>query len=252
MDWSRAKTILLISFLFVNLVLGYQLLVRDMKQGELVVDTEEIAKETNQLLLEKNITVPNGIPKDTPKLKEVTMKLNSAYDKDEVIKLKSPVDASSFMDQIIPREQSVNMDIPHLEEYQFDSVVSKPNLYVMNQIYEGLPLFDVTIQLIEQEGRITSYRQAYAEVDPANDEKEAAPQKVISPYIAISNLAENILPNDTVIIDIKLGYYGRQFDSPILYLIPYWRVATSTNKIYYIHGFTGAIEQDVNKADSNR
>jgi len=249
MDWSRAKTILLISFLFVNIVLGYQLLAREMKQGEPVVNAEEIAKETTRLLQEKNITVPNGIPKEAPKLKEITMKLNSSYNKDEIVKFKTPVHVSSFMNQIIPREHSAKMDIPRLEEYQFDSAVSKPNAYVMNQIYEGLPLFDVTIQLIEQEGQITSYRQAYAEIDTTNDEKEAVEQKVISPYIAISNLAEKILPSDTVIDDIKLGYHGQQFDSPILYLIPHWRVTTSSKKAYYIHAFTGAIEstQDVGK-----
>lgn len=260
MDWSRAKTILVLSFLFLNLILGYQLVVREMKQSELALDVEEIAKETNRLLMEKNISVPNGIPKEAPKLKEITMKLNSDYKSDQTIMLKSPVHVSSFMKKIIPRELSVKMDIPRLEEYQFDSIVSKPGTYVMNQMYGDLPLFDVTIQLLEHDGQITSYRQAYAEVDLGNEQKDIVEQKVISPYIAIRSLAEkeNLLTNGTTIMDIKLGYHGQQFDSPILYLMPYWRVTTIMDgvyKIYYIHAFNGGIEapqEDTNKTDSNR
>lgn len=248
MDWGRAKTILLLSFLFLNIILGYQLWTREMKEVELAVDTDEIIEETNRLLIARNIQTPNGIPKEAPKLKEITFRLSDAYKSDVMRTLPTPIHFSQFMEKLLPREQAVRLDIPRIEEYQFDAIASKQGVYVMHQQYGHYPLFDVKLELIEENGQIMGYKQAYAEFDQGSEQKDLKEQKVILAHIAIRSLVENYLDSGTVITDIRLGYHGQQFDSPILYMMPYWRVATSTGEIYYIHAFDGAVEAPQNEA----
>lgn len=247
MDWGRAKTILLLSFLFLNVILGYQLWMREMKEVELAVDTEEIIEETNRMLVARNIQTPNGIPAEAPKLKEITLRLSDAYKSDVMRMLPTPIHFSQFMEKLLPREQAIRLDIPRIEEYQFDAIASKRGVYVMHQQYGSFPLFDVKLELVEEDGQIIGYKQAYAEIEQGSEQKDLKEQKVIFAHIAIRSLAENYLDSGTVITDIRLGYHGQQFDSPILYMMPYWRVATSTGETYYIHGFDGSVEAPQNE-----
>ncbi|WP_442602483.1 two-component system regulatory protein YycI [Paenibacillus sp. KN14-4R] len=237
MDWGRAKTILIFSFVILNMILGYQLWARELKQTDLVIDTAEQIEETNRLLASKNITLAVDMPKEVPKLKELTLKYNDENMKTgEIKKLKTPVEVSAFMNKLMTREQAMKMEIPWMEKYQYDPVVSKDNLYIMNQMFEQLPLFDVRLELYEENGEITSYRQSYVEAEADAGQKS---QKVFPAYIAIRSLIENYLTEGTTIVDIRLGYHGPPFDSQTRYMVPYWRVATNRTPVYYIPALTG-------------
>jgi len=247
MDWSRAKTILILSFLLLNILLGYQLWTRDMQEAELVVDMEEMIDETNRLLLIRNIRVPNGMPKDTPKLKEITVRLSDTVREDKVRLLESPIRFEAFSDKLLSRDYVIKFGIPRMEYYQFDSISSEQGVYVLNQLYEQIPLFDVRLELVEENGSIIGYKQRYAEADPgaeARDPKGAAEeeQKVISSYVAVRKIAETYLPEGTTIVDVRLGYHGQQFDSPTMYMLPYWRVVTQQGDVLYVNALNGAFE----------
>ncbi|WJH36200.1 two-component system regulatory protein YycI [Paenibacillus sp. CC-CFT747] len=54
--------------------------------------------------------------------------------------------------------------VNHAEQYELDPAASKEGLQVMNQMYDKLPLFDITLQLMEQKGKLTGYKQTYVEV----------------------------------------------------------------------------------------
>ncbi|MCR8642976.1 two-component system regulatory protein YycI [Paenibacillus sp. N1-5-1-14] len=237
MDWGRAKTILIFSFVILNLILGYQLWAREIKQTDLVVDTAEQIEEVNRLLASKNITLAVDMPKEVPKLKELTLKFNDDNMKTgDVTKLKTPIPVSSFMNKLMTREQAMKMEIPGIEQYQYDSIKRKDNVYVMNQTYGQLPLFDVNLELYEENGDITGYRQTHVEVEE-NAEQKA--QKIFPAYTVIRNLIDTYLTEGTTIVDIRLGYHGPPFDSQTRYVAPYWRVATNKTPIYYIPALTG-------------
>lgn len=80
MDWSKAKTILIVAFLVTNLILGYVLLSSD-KQVESTLKKDFIEDVTN-LLNKKNILIDTEIPKDIPSLNtlNVEYEIMGTYD----------------------------------------------------------------------------------------------------------------------------------------------------------------------------
>jgi regulatory protein YycI of two-component signal transduction system YycFG len=239
MDWGRAKTILILSFLFLNMILGYQLWTGKSKQTELASDTTSLVEELNQVLRSKNIRLAEDLPKDVPKLKEITVKFDDSFRASETISLHNPTTMTSILAKGADKDTQGRMEIPKIEKYQFDPITSHDGVFILNQMYETLPMFEVKVELNETEGKITSYRQAYVEVESGGDQKE---QKVIPAQLAVRSLVENYLMEGSVITDIRLGYHGQLYNSQTQYMVPSWRVAVGNNDIYYVQAFNGAVE----------
>jgi regulatory protein YycI of two-component signal transduction system YycFG len=240
-DWSRAKTILILSFLFLNAVLGYQLWTGKVKQTGLASDMTGMIEDTKRLLRQKNIQAPADFPKEAPKLKGITVKYDDSFKSNQKVPLQNHFKLNMYLTRNTYRDIASRMEIRKLSEYQYDAVASKQGVYIFNQMHSGLPMFDVKLELFEENGEITSYRQEYAEVDPGagGDQKE---QKVIPAYIAVRSLIDNYQLDGAVITSIRLGYHGQMFNSQPQYMVPTWRVVLGNGDMYYIHGFNGAVE----------
>ena len=75
MNWSRAKTILICSFLMLNMILGFQLWSTNRSnQTEISLDTSGTIEELNRALHSKNIRLADELPTDVTKLKVITVK----------------------------------------------------------------------------------------------------------------------------------------------------------------------------------
>jgi regulatory protein YycI of two-component signal transduction system YycFG len=238
MDWGRAKTILILSFLFLNMILGYQLWNGKSKSTESMSDATVVMEELNQVLRSKNIRIAQEVPRDVPKLKEITVKFDENIKAAEKIPLRTPTTMTSILAKGAGKDQS-RLEIPNLDRYQFDAITSQDGVFVLNQLFDSLPMFEVKMELYETEGKITSYRQAYVEVESGGDQKE---QKVIPAQLAIRSLVENYLLQGSVITDIRLGYHGQLYNSQTQYMVPSWRVAVGNGDIYYVQAFNGAVE----------
>jgi regulatory protein YycI of two-component signal transduction system YycFG len=241
MDWSRAKTVLIWAFLFLNVLLGYQLW---MDELNLNTFTENAAKrdEMNRLLALKDIRVVASIPEGTPVLSEITVSLQTGEQPEEPKPLKAPFPLSTLSDLTLIRG-SLSKDIPNVDDYQPDpyaSIAGNP-AYVMNQLHGELPMFEMRIELFAKEDTIATYRYAYSEVEQANESQTKA-QEVLSAYIVLGSLAENYLPKGAVLSDVRLGYHGPIFESETQVLAPYWRIVLSTGETYYVHAVNGAVE----------
>lgn len=241
MDWGRAKTILILSFLFLNIMLGYQLWTTRWGQTGTESDTAFIIEETSKLLASKNIQLKvEEVPKDAPKLKSFTVQFDEASRNAEKVPLDSPLKWSSPFSKNLARELTSRSSVRYADQYAFDPVRSGNGVYVFNQLVDKIPLFDVTLQLYEENGQITGYKQAYVEVQSGGEQQE---QKVISAYTAIRSLAENYLPEGTVIVDVKLGYHGPNFDSETQYMLPFWRITPEEGNPYYVQAYNGEVEE---------
>ncbi|UJF33344.1 two-component system regulatory protein YycI [Paenibacillus hexagrammi] len=153
--------------------------------------------------------------------------------------MKQPLNRSSIMGKGAGKELQARSGIPHFEAYELDSVTSKDRVYSFYQTYEELPLFDVRLQLYEDNGEITSYQQAYVEVESGVDQKE---QKLISAQLAVRSLVENYLSEGSIITDVRLGYHGQLYNSQTQPMFPHWRVTIDNGDIYYLQAFNGAVE----------
>jgi len=238
MDWSRAKTILILSFFLLNLMLGYQLWTTRSDLLEFDASTASASEEIQRLIKSKNIQITTELPNEAPRLKEIVVQFDEKLTSDKLIPLESPFKYSPLLGKGTPKDAAAKAAIPYMDKYQYDPVLSSSGKYVFHELYGSFPMFEVELELHEQNGLITAYKQKYAEVKSENDQKE---QKVISSYTVLRSLIENYFPNGTVISSIKLGYHGQTFDSQTMFLVPYWRVVGNGER-YYVHALSGAVD----------
>lgn len=247
MEWSRAKTILIVTFVILNGLLGYQLWANSSDFAGAYFERAEIRDVTQQQLREKNIRLEAAIPEGTPRLKEVTALLTIS--KDLAVKLeKKP--ARPNMEPGAKPPQLVGIE--HLGAYQLDQPMSSQNHLIYNQMVGEWPMFEVNLQLFINNGQIIAYTQRYVEMMPSEQqdvdaaeeaETETVVPRVISAHRAVGFLAERYLKENAVITDVQLGYHGQAYEADTQVLAPKWRVALEDGAVYYIHAVNGAVEQ---------
>ncbi|NOV02730.1 two-component system regulatory protein YycI [Paenibacillus planticolens] len=250
MNWSRAKTILICSFLMLNMILGFQLWSTNRSnQTEISLDTSGTIEEMNRALQSKNIRLTDELPTDVTKMKVITVKYDDSIKPGEEKALKTPISMSALLGKGASKEVQAQSEIPNFNLYQFDSEVRKKGVYVFDQLYGKLPLFDVTVELNEENGEITSYRQAYVEVESGVEQTE---QKLIPAQLAVRSLVDNYLSEGSIITEVRLGYHGQPYNSQTQPMFPHWRITVDNGDardIYYLQAFNGAVESPQKGSD---
>jgi regulatory protein YycI of two-component signal transduction system YycFG len=239
MDWSRAKTILLISFLLLNVLLGYQLWSDRMGPLGNTSNELEASPEFEQIMAIKNIVLNTEVPKETPKMREIDVKVMPSDGEPALVALSTPIQADELEDRTTLKN-AISKHIPDGANYQLDDFDSQGDIHVLHQLQGIYPLFDVKLELIEENGTIRSYRQLHAEVIPGKADKE---EKVLTGFTAIELLVEKYLKVGSHIVDVQLGYHGQTFEADTRVLAPYWRVVTDQGDRFFVHAITGAVEE---------
>ncbi|WP_281883335.1 two-component system regulatory protein YycI [Paenibacillus sp. YYML68] len=240
MDWGRAKTILILSFLLLNVVLGFQLSTSRTELLELGVNPDsQVMEELQQLLKLKNIQVPADIPKEKQKLKEIVARFDDYHEVERPIPVPTPFKFDPLINKGTFTDMLAKTGIPNTDSYQFDPVTSDTSTFVFHQLYGSLPMFEAQLKLFEKDGMVTSYQQGYVRIMSEGTQPE---QSVISPYIALRSLVENYLEPGTVITGVRLGYHGQLYNSQTLYMVPTWRISLGNGDLYWVHAINGAVE----------
>ncbi|PYI52413.1 two-component system regulatory protein YycI [Paenibacillus flagellatus] len=243
MDWSRAKTIFILSFLALNVLLGYELWIGKWNViGESKQSSADVEQELNRILVNRGIKMTAEVPKDSPKMREIVVKWVDGETYGRKITLSEPIRYNLFLSKGSLKDLA-SRAIPKIESYAYDRITSKDGMFMMNQMIGEYPLFDVNLELYVTNGEVTGYRQAFAELDTASESKEE--RKVISAHTVLRTLAEKYLPSGSVVTDVRIGYHGQFFDTEkwsTLPAFPAWRVALENGDIYYVHAFRGDVE----------
>ena len=243
MDWSRAKTVLIWAFLFLNILLGYQLWMDELNLNSF---TQNAARrdEMNRLLDLKEIRLDAVVPEGTPALSEITVSLSGAGTSDLPMPLNALLTQQSLTDVTRVRD-ALNAVVPNAGEYEPDPFAPKEGavVYVMNQVHGELPMFEMRLELYgAEDGTVTGYRYLSAKRETPGNAPPPQGQEVLSAYVVLGTLAETYLPQGAVIADVRLGYHGPIFESETQVLAPYWRVVLQTGETYYVHAVNGAVE----------
>ena len=241
MDWSRAKSVLILAFLVLNIMLGYQLWMDELNLSNFSKNAAK-REEMSRLLDLKNIQLQTMVPEAMPVLNDITVSLQVSSQEMEWQPLDRPIPVTVLSDQA-QLLSALQQQLPMVDEYETDRRVpgSSGTMMIMNQLYDGLPMFPIKLELSGQGSLLTLFRVLYVKVEPAEGE-EPIGQEVLSAYTVLGNLAEYYLPQDSVVTDIRLGYHGPIFESETQVLAPYWRVMLKTGETYYVHAVTGAVE----------
>ncbi|MEX1029016.1 MAG: two-component system regulatory protein YycI [Paenibacillaceae bacterium] len=239
MDWSRAKTILLISFLLLNLLLGYQLWYDKMSPTGNTSDVLEATPEFEQIMASKDIVLATEVPKETPKLREIDVRVMPSDGEPSIVVLATPFQVTELQDKT-SLKNAISKQIPDGASYQLDDFDTQGDIHVLHQLHDIYPMFDVKLELGEVKGVIRTYKQMHAEVLSGKADKE---DKVLTGFTAIELLVEKYLKAGSHIVDVELGYHGQTFDAETRVLAPYWRIVTEQGDRFFVHAITGAVEE---------
>ncbi|MFF2483544.1 two-component system regulatory protein YycI [Paenibacillus sp. NPDC058071] len=241
MDWGRAKNVLILTFLLLNILLGYQLWGDIREQLNANKNTAELPPETLTIMKQKRIELDATLPLDTPKLRDLTYQLqNGGSDRQDTVQLKMPVDSRIIFTEKDLLNQ-LGGQIPDLAQYRFDLLMSTDQVFVLYKMVDNHPMFDVRLELYYSNQKITAYKQMRVEVLGSGEAKE---QTVLPASKAVAPFIERNLPNGSIIRDIQLGYHGQTFDTDTQVSAPYWRVVLEDGLVYYIHAISGEVAQD--------
>lgn len=236
MDWGKAKTILILSFLLLNGLLGYQLWFHNMNILGSGTEETESANEIEELLRDRGIRLEKEIPKETPKVPDII--LYNTEGEPPVLVLDPPISTNSLINRN-DLQSTLAMRIPNSEEYRLDEVLSGNGLYIFHQLYKDLPMFEINLELHAEAGLVETYKQHYVDVFYGNNREDL---RVLPAYKAVEFLAENYLRRGSTIVEVQLGYHGQSYNSDTQYLAPKWRIAMLDGTIYYIHALNGEVE----------
>jgi len=249
MDWGRAKSVLIIAFLLLNMVLGYQLWMEWRERIDSAVDWTSLPPEAQQAMSSKGIRVEAEIPTETPEmLEQLTYSLKETPTSGTGARIMlnpQPNTRVVYFDEEL--ETALGSVIPELNQYHLYSLGSGDGVFVLNRTFDGWPIFDINIEFYYSEQKITAYRQDVVESLSPEDSKR---QKVLPATMAVAKLIASYLPAGSTIREIQLGYHGQIFDSEIQLAAPSWRVLLDDGEVYYVNAISGEVVTDKEKTGS--
>ncbi|PTM56872.1 two-component system regulatory protein YycI [Desmospora activa] len=235
MDWSKAKTILILAFLALNLFLAGQLLEAQKEQSEDRNSTESTKRELNQLAQDKGITIlPVDRPTNAPQVAYL-----EATPTDTATKWTAEPDGSSsktWNPPTIPVEDW-KKQVENWRDYRYHADDSNPVQRVYYQYWRDRPLFDASLTVQVEEGLISAIRFTHFAIEQNN----AAQPGVTADTALLSLIESGKLSKGETITAVELGYHGSSYEATVRVLSPVWRIQTD-KKVYYVNAITGVSE----------
>lgn len=254
MDWRRTKTIFIVTFLIIDLFLGYQLLEKKNENRMEMIKTAPIEEQLEYAA----ITYPK-LPDSPDKMAHISGEMH-VFTKEELTQLhedKVTITYASENRQIIghiddpflmpPTDEKVDTffheHLLYSDEYVLRNL-PEGSIY-LTQVYNDRPLFhsntDIGGQVnvtLDDELNVERYKQSYLDMRSQGNEKE-----ILSALEAVYKLYEkDELQYKDEITDIELGYYSL-FQGDVQVFAPTWYVEVNKTRYYFVNAITSKIYQ---------
>ncbi|MEH7414032.1 two-component system regulatory protein YycI [Neobacillus drentensis] len=262
MDWSKIKTIFIITFLILDVYLLFQFMkIRDANKYEVITETSiEDKLKADEI---KYVELPKTPIKDqylSAKPKTFT-KADMAKLKDQratnvepsstlVVTLDNPIQLGSKF-QPADLASFLKEDILYGDHYQFWEKDDKKHTITYFQQYESYPLYEningMITFTVNEDNQITSYQQTYLE----EVQKLTAKEELLPPLKAIETLHQKgILKPKSKITKIELGYSTLIQLAASQALAPTWRIVVNDKESLFVNAFEGQIIEFNSKENS--
>lgn len=246
MDWSRAKTILIISFTLLNVLLGYQLWVSWNEQNRANAVSAQTVEELNQLLAAEQIQMQGVLPVDLPKMGYLEMEV-TRMDEDWQ-RLSPAIDISRDEGRKDDITAALQSQIDALPDYELDEVALENKHWIYYQSVKQFPIYVAPIELKQENNKLTSYRQVSVKI--ISKERVST---VVSAHAALKTAVETqLIPAGSTIEEVRLGYIGQLKLQEPQFLVPVWRILAKGNEPLYINALTGGIESEGERLEQGR
>ncbi|MBN8202128.1 MULTISPECIES: two-component system regulatory protein YycI [Bacillaceae] len=256
MDWSKIKTIFILTFLVLDIYLMYEFF--KLKEAS---EFEPIAQASLEKQLKSaDITFEEPLPKSNPKDRYLRAKPVEFDIEDlegdtrlegqeititEGTTLNSVLDESiKISDKFSPSELSafIKNRVLYGEQYRFWEKPENSNKITYYQEFEGKMFYmnlngELTFYL-NDENEIVSYKQTLLTKIESKEESE----KVIQPIKAVETLYKNgSLQPKSKITNVELGYFTFVHLSSSQLLTPAWRFVINDEENLFVDAFEGKI-----------
>ncbi|NLM51404.1 MAG: hypothetical protein GX197_01055 [Firmicutes bacterium] len=277
MDLSKAKTLLIVAFLGLNIFLGYKVWTnpKSLRQGHVL--TNEQIEEARDLLQAYGFHLQTSIPKQIPQLallhvarytRPLSFWLNIFFPECEVqersigqerlyacehgilmifdngrVTYKAKDSPTTIMEssKALAERYLREKNLWH-HSLRFDQVITegvKENFRFI-QTYQGFPLFFCVTEVYLVDGSVTDVK--IDRVVPLRFAQQEV--TVISALTAIEKFVAEGAQHFTnkTIVDISLGYYSQDYNASRWEVAPVWRIAAADGKAFYVNAFSGETE----------
>jgi len=239
MDWTKAKSILIVALLVTNLVLISAYFLQNNGQKN---DDREMQDVTVKLLEQKNIFVNTDIPKEHPRMAKLTVrydKMNETAVEEQLAAQKALPDHEPTDDELISMTtEFITKCNLMTENVTFDSIDRKgPDILVTYKNYiKGIAIEDSYIVCTVRDGKIVDFKRHWLNpVETGSIEKEVIPAGAA----LIKFMGENSANEKIYLEGISLVYWldSSAFDaeSPVTdTAFPAWKITYNNGKCRYI------------------
>ncbi|EIT86099.1 hypothetical protein A374_07256 [Fictibacillus macauensis ZFHKF-1] len=261
MDWKSTKTIFILSFLILNIFLGYQLSVKLQQNNIQYIADLPLEKqlEDNNINYKDELpdykakqTLISGqrapfSPADLNTSKEVKLDKDKSANDMLVYSLKKPlkVTESNVVDEV---SAFLKEEVYRGNEYSFYKKDTTSKTVWFTQSYDGKPiLFDSKSKDMpggmvkfhwNDTGEVRGFEQTFLSIY-----RQGTPQEIISPMKAIGRLFKTgYLSNGEKIKKVQLGYYSLANVEDVQVYVPTWSVETE-NGHYLVNATDSSIQQ---------
>jgi regulatory protein YycI of two-component signal transduction system YycFG len=255
MDWSKIKTIFILTFLILDVYLLFQFMkIRDANKYEVITEAsfeEKLKADEIQYV---------DLPKDPIKAQYLSAKPKT-FTIDEINKLKgqkavlrgtgttlfATLEKSlQISSKFEPAELSTFLknNVLFGDDYQFGEKSDKDKTITYYQLSENFPLYKningMIIFRVDKDNQIVSYEQTYLE----SMDKKIAKEEILSPLKAIETLHQKgMLKPKSKITKIELGYSTLIQLAASQVLAPTWRFEVNGKESLFVNAFEGQIIQ---------
>lgn len=253
MDWSKTKTIFIITFLLLNSFLWYQLLEKKNSTKISVLSEATLQERLNEMniLLEVEISDENSKGTHISGKREAFLEKNiNALQKQEVVLIDEETIVSQLYEPFSlmrthlenDLEQFLNEYVLFGEEYRFGGWSEELRQAVFFQTYEGITVYShdggQLILQMDEDYQITNYHQRYLAIH-----RQGREQEMLSGVKAVEILFnEKLIPAGSLITQVELGYYSLFRPLGDVYVLaPMWSVRIDDHH-YLVNAIDGAIQ----------
>lgn len=239
MDWTKAKTILIVALVVTNLVLIATYFAQNSRFEN---DEKEMEAVTIRLLEEKNIFVETDIPEERPRMAKLTVRYDT-LDEDAVNKqmagqIPLPPEEQTPENYVAMAEEFIEKCGLMTENVTFDSIKqSQDEIRVIFKNYiGGIAIEDSHITCTIKDGRITAFDRYWLNPVEVNDTEMEVTTAVAA---LIRFMSETTEEEKIHVEDITLVYWldSSVFDaeSPVTdTAFPAWRITYNQGKVAHI------------------
>lgn len=257
MDWSKIKTIFILTFLVLDIYLMYEFFkLKDSSQYEYSTETStEKRLKADEI---EYVDLPKNNLKDTYLSAKPKNFNNEDIEALEKTKLKGQANTGTVLSFVLDKPYELNdkfdtsdintfvkNNVLHGDQYRFWKKEENVITYYQqfdNKIFYHNMSGELTI-LLNEENDIVSYTQSMLE----DIEELSQEEKIIQPLKAIEALYEKgSLKPKSKITKVELGYFTFVQTNTSQVLTPAWRFVINDNEDLFVHAFEGQIIEEKN------